>query len=194
MSTTPDAARLVSPSSSNAGASSAVGAARPDVVNPSTQAAVNAHLLHNENVRRTELTRLGRTTQLDVDVATDHLGTVRVEAADRLGGLHLKLSSDDVGVRQLLNDRSAELRSAAGADNVSVEPNGSESGRSGPGGHGSGNGPANGSGNGSEGRQVRQSGDLADQPEAGQQELSDEQSPTGPGERASLDGRVDVRI
>lgn len=72
-------------------------------------------------MRQFDLQRLASATRLGVDIVTDELGTVHVDAVDRAGSIQVKLGSDDLGVRTLLADRANELRAALGADGVSIE-------------------------------------------------------------------------
>jgi hypothetical protein len=59
-----------------------------------------------------ELRRVGSTTtRLGLDVATERLGTIRVDAIDRGGELHLNLSSDRATTRNLLAGELSSLRS-----------------------------------------------------------------------------------
>lgn len=58
---------------------------------------------------RASLRRSGDLSRLGLDVVTDDLGVIRVEATDRQGGLQLSLASQDPATRALLTERLAEL-------------------------------------------------------------------------------------
>jgi hypothetical protein len=64
---------------------------------------------HIAEMARASIRRSGDLTQLGLDVVTDDLGVIRVEAMDRRGGLQLNLASHDPATRALLNERLPEL-------------------------------------------------------------------------------------
>ena len=63
-------------------------------------------------------------TRVGVDVVTDELGHVRIDAAGRPGDLQMTLTADDAGGRAALGDRLAELREelrSSGVDLTSLD-------------------------------------------------------------------------
>jgi hypothetical protein len=82
-----------------------------------------------EQLAQAELRRLGAsTTRLGLDIATEQLGTIRVNAVDRGGDLQLNLSSDRSATRHLLTNELSSLRSEL-ADGASVHVDVGERGR-----------------------------------------------------------------
>jgi flagellar hook-length control protein FliK len=82
--------------------------------------------------RDLQIRRAEQVTRLGIDLATDGLGVIHVEASNAGGGLHLQLGADRSATRQLLAEHAAALRDelGAGGTSVSVDVGRGDAGRS----------------------------------------------------------------
>ncbi len=75
-----------------------------------------AHAQRDAQIRRAE-----QLTRLDIDVTTEGLGAIRIEAANAGGGLQLNLGAERASTRHLLVEQAAVLRDELGGATVSVD-------------------------------------------------------------------------
>jgi hypothetical protein len=71
--------------------------------------------------RESQIRRAEHTTRLGMDVATEGLGAIRIEASNNGSGLHLNLGAERQATRQLLADQANILRDELGGAGVSVD-------------------------------------------------------------------------
>lgn len=89
--------------------------AQRDGVTPSRIADLVERAQRESQIRRAE-----HTTRIGMDVATEGLGAIRIEATNNGGGLHLNLGAERQATRQLLADQANVLRDELGSSGVDV--------------------------------------------------------------------------
>lgn len=124
----------VTPMTANAGR---VSASRPSNADASAPAPAPAEAMATPALSgKTGPSRLGAPIHLDLDLAGEGLGALRLRASTVAGELHVSLTAGDAHVRSALTSHATELRrelESSGLDLASLDLGGSPAGRQGSG-------------------------------------------------------------
>ena len=98
-----------------------------------TSAPLRSNDIAAQAQREAQVRRAEHLTRLGIDVTTDGLGAIRIEASNAGGGLQLNLGAERASTRHLLAEHVAVLRDELGGGNVSVDIGRGDAGRQPPG-------------------------------------------------------------